>query len=95
MLATLSANLSATFNRIITPKNKQEKIRENKIKDLISDIEHSKTEMKLAMDNFNNVTEPKLIDYYIYKLQSEQTRFEHLISEYKELYPTAEDIFSE
>ncbi|MBR5518627.1 MAG: DUF2508 family protein [Clostridia bacterium] len=86
MFSELSSSLTATFTRIISPKKKQEQEHEIRIRELIANIEDTKSEIQRAMDNFNNVTEPKLIDFYIYKIQSEQTRFEHLISEYKTLY---------
>ena len=88
MLSELSSNITATFTRIINTKRNPEKEYDRQIRQLIADIEDTKTELKLAMDNFNNVTEPKLIDFYIYKIQSEQTRFEHLLSEYKVIYAT-------
>lgn len=86
MLTTLSANISSVFDRIVKSEKKVNKMREAQIRELLFNIEDSKSEIKLAMDNFNNVTEPKLIDYYIYKIQSEQTRFEQLVAEYKTLY---------
>ncbi len=90
MFATLSANITATFDKIMRTDKKAEKIRQQKINELKDNIEYTKTQMKLAIDNFNNVVEPKLIDFYIYKIQSEQTRFEQLVAEYKavEGYPT-------
>ncbi len=83
MLASLSANIATTWSRVINLKKKSDYAYEKRINELKSNIEHTKTEMQLAMENFNNVTEPKLIDFYIYKIQSEQTRYEQLISEYK------------
>jgi len=88
----LSASISSAFKFIIGTKNKQTKIQNNRKRELVTNIEHAKAEMHQAMDNFNNVIEPKLIDFYIYKIQSEQTRFEQLISEYKELCNSSDDI---
>ncbi len=89
MFATLSANITATFDKIMRTDKRAEKIRQQKINELKDNIEYTKTQMKLAIDNFNNVVEPKLIDFYIYKIQSEQTRFEQLVAEYKSVegYP--------
>lgn len=83
MFARLSANITSTWDKVISLKNKPDPAYEKRINDLKSNIEHTRAEMHLAMENFNNVTEPKLIDFYIYKIQSEQTRYEQLISEYK------------
>jgi len=83
MFASLSSNIATTWNKVVSLKNKPDLTHERHIRELKSSIEHAKAEMHLAMENFNNVTEPKLIDFYIYKIQSEQTRYEQLISEYK------------
>lgn len=83
MITNLSANINVAFTRIINMKKKQDQIYEKHLSELKSNIEHTKTELNCAMDNFNNVIEPKLIDFYIYKIQSEQNRYEQLLSEYK------------
>lgn len=59
--------------------------RRQRLSELKENIEYTKCEMNTALLNFNNVTEPKLIDYYIYKIQSEQNRYEQLLIEYKQL----------
>ncbi len=92
MLAELSTGISSVFFRMIGSEKKTAALRDAKQRELISSIENAKIEIKLALDNFNNVTEPKLIDFYIYKILSEQTRFEHLLSEYKETYPAPDDL---
>ena len=92
MLTELSTGIFTAFSRVISSEKKTAALRDAKQRELISSIENAKAEIKLALDNFNNVTEPKLIDFYIYKILSEQTRFEHLLSEYKETYPTSSDL---
>ena len=77
--------ISAAINRVIRHKNVQDELLKKRLDGIKSSIEHVKSELYQAMSNFNNVTEPKLIDFYIYKIQSEQTRYEQLLSEYKEL----------
>ncbi len=84
MFAEISAGVTTTINRIISLKRKPDKNYEKRINELKFNIEHTKSEMHQALENFNNVTEPKLIDFYIYKIQSEQTRYEQLLLEYKE-----------
>ncbi len=83
MFARISANVASTRDKIVSLKNKPDLAHEKHINELKSNIKQTMSEMQLAMENFNNVTEPKLIDFYIYKIQSEQTRYEQLISEYK------------
>ena len=82
MITNLPMNLTSTITRIISNK-KADKEYEMHINQLKSNIDNAKNELHLAMENFNNVTEPKLIDFYIYKIQSEQTRYEQLLNEYK------------
>ncbi len=82
MIINLPINLTSTITRVINNK-KADKAYEMHINQLKSNINNAKHELHLAMENFNNVTEPKLIDFYIYKIQSEQTRYEQLLNEYK------------
>lgn len=82
MITNLPINITSTITRIINNK-KADKEYEMHINQLKSNIDNAKHELHLAMENFNNVTEPKLIDFYIYKIQSEQTRYEQLLNEYK------------
>ncbi len=86
MLPNLSSNINITLSKVKNLRKKSDKIYEKRINELKSNIEDTKSELNLAMENFNNVTEPKLIDFYIYKIQSEQTRYEQLLSEYKAMY---------
>lgn len=86
MLPNLSSNINMTLNKVKNLRKKPDKIYEKRINELKSNIEDTKSELNLAMENFNNVTEPKLIDFYIYKIQSEQTRYEQLLTEYKAMY---------
>lgn len=55
------------------------------LKKLKGQLYRSKLELEAAMDNFNNVTDPKLIDFYIYRIQSEEARFGKILSEIKDL----------
>lgn len=63
---------------------KEEKIHAEKLVALKKTIEECKAELKSSQENFNNVTEPKMIDFYIYKIQAEQSRFEQLLFEYRQ-----------
>lgn len=66
-----------------TKKTKQKE--EPCLKELKKQLFESKLELEAALTNFNNVTDPKLIDVYIYKIQSEEARFEKILSEIKEI----------
>lgn len=79
----LPAIISSTITRLNGVKKKQEELHKKRLGDLKSSIEYTKAEIDNAMKNFDNVIEPKLVDFYIYKIQAEQNRYEQLLSEYK------------
>ncbi len=75
---------SLPFLKFFTQKiSEDEKRHEEKLKMLKAGIDESNNRLRTAHENFNNVTEPKLIDFYIYKIQSEQSRYEQLLLEYR------------
>ncbi len=81
---TLDLAQSSVFSRFKTQKaTLEDKLHVEKLRLLKSDIDDCKTKLKSAQENFNNVTEPKLIDFYIYKIQAEQSRFSQLLTEYR------------
>ena len=83
VLSSISSGIATALERIIYTRKKTDEAYERHLNELLSSIEHTKSEMKCAIENFNNVTEPKLIDFYIYKIQSEQNHYDQLICEYK------------
>ena len=85
MFSAISGSLSLGLSKITVPKKRIPDPKDQQRKVLKSNIEHTKTNLAYAIENFNNVTEPKLVDFYIYRIQSEQTRFEQLLAEYKAL----------
>ena len=64
--------------------SQEEILHKKRLESLKESIEICKEDLSLAQQNFDNVTEPKLIDFYIYKIQSEQSRYAQLLAEYKE-----------
>lgn len=88
MTLQLTLNLISVFGKYKAAETKSERERKARLNALKESIELTKYEISSAMDNFNNVTEPKLIDFYIYKIQSEQNRYEQLLGEYKVLEKT-------
>ena len=48
-------------------------------------LDEAKYEMENAENNFNQVSDPKLIDMYIYRIQSARTHYEHLLRAMKKL----------
>ncbi len=68
-------------NRRVT---EEELLHKKRLEGLKESIEICKDDLAMAQQNFDNVTEPKLIDFYIYRIQSEQSRYAQLLAEYKE-----------
>ncbi|MBR3812088.1 MAG: DUF2508 family protein [Agathobacter sp.] len=52
---------------------------------LKSDIEKTASDLNAAYTNLQQVTEPELIDYYIYHTKAVQTRYHYLLSCAKKL----------
>ncbi len=79
----LSAIMNMSFTRESMMKRRTEEQQRKYLGELKGSLEYTKSEIDRAMQNFNNVTEPKLVDFYIYKIQSEQSRYDQLMVEYK------------
>ena len=58
---------------------------ESKYGSLISDIEKTKVAIESAYSNFENVSDPDLIDCYIYELNAMQKRYTFLLRQVKEI----------
>ena len=52
---------------------------------LLSDLEKTKKALEVAYAGFDNVTEPDLIDCYIYELNAAQLRYQFLLRRFKNL----------
>ena len=52
---------------------------------LKDDLEKTNLELQTAYTNMQNVTEPDLIDYYIYQTQAAQVRYQYLLNCAKKL----------
>ena len=59
--------------------------KESKYGSLISDIEKTKVAIESAYSNFENVSDPDLIDCYIYELNAMQKRYTFLLRQVKEI----------
>lgn len=51
---------------------------------LLQEIKMTKDALSAAYENFDNATDPDLIDCYIYQLNSEQKRYKYLLQKAKE-----------
>lgn len=52
---------------------------------LLEDLDRAKHDLDSAYTNLANVTEPDLIDCYIYEVQSVQMRYKFLLSRVKQI----------
>lgn len=84
MTLQLSRNFSALMLKI-QGQDTEEKLFRQRLEKLKENINDSREKIRSAHENFENVTDEKLIDFYIYKIQAEQSRHAQLIKEYKEL----------
>lgn len=74
------------FTRLVTKNDTQNEdgldasvYTRNAQKDLLKDIEETKSALDLAYSNFQNVVEPDLIDSTIYEVNAAQKRYTFLL----------------
>ena len=60
---------------------------------LVEEINMTKAALSAAYANFDNATDPDLIDCYIYQLNSEQKRYKYLLQKAKESEIYAPNIY--
>lgn len=60
---------------------------------LVEEINMTKAALSAAYANFDNATDPDLIDCYIYQLNSEQKRYKYLLQKAKESEIYAHNIY--
>ena len=87
MTIQLAQNFSALILRF-QKQSQEEKLVAEKLEALKININDSREKILSAHENFNNVIDEKMIDFYIYKIQAEQSRYAQLLKEYKELSAT-------
>lgn len=58
---------------------------ETKYGSLLADIEKTKLALDSAYSNFENVSDPDLVDCYIYELNALQKRYKFLLRQVKEI----------
>lgn len=75
---------SSRVNRTISEKEIQRNA-------LLSDLEKTKKALEIAYSGFDNVTEPDLIDCYIYEVNSVMKRYKFLMEQAAALYPLPEE----
>lgn len=79
----IQSALPASIARLLHLHKQAELEHTQRFNDLKHDLEIAKSNLHTAMTNFDNVADPKLIDMYIYRIQSAQTQYEHILTEIK------------
>ena len=69
------------------PKEKSKTLREC----ILEDLEKTKGELETAYSGFDNVTDPDLIDYYIYEVNAVLKRYRYLLNQAAALSPLPEE----
>ena len=69
------------------PKEKSKTLREC----ILEDLEKTKGELEIAYSGFDNVTDPDLIDYYIYEVNAVLKRYRYLLNQAAALSPLPEE----
>ncbi len=59
--------------------------KDNETKRLMNDLKLTRTELEIAYSGFDNVTDPDLIDCYIYKVNSVLKRYKFLMEKAVEM----------
>ena len=58
----------------------------------MEDLEKTKNELEIAYSGFDNVTDPDLIDYYIYEVNAVLKRYRYLLNQAAALSPLPEEV---
>ena len=58
---------------------------------LLADIEKTQNALEIAYSNFDNVTDPDLIDCYIFELNAVLKRYKYLLQKAAEIDPLPEE----
>lgn len=66
-------------------RTKQQKLRTIEGTELRAEIAHTQTVMDSIQNHFEQVTDPTLIDCYIYELTAAQLRYQFLLRRFKNL----------
>ena len=77
--------LNRTGANVFIKTKKARKNENNYLNELKKSLAKSKQALECAIDNFNSVKDPKLVDIYIYKIRAEESRFEQILGEIREL----------
>lgn len=83
------SSMKLNFSLLSRPETKEEPktLREC----ILEDLEKTKYELETAYSGFDNVTDPDLIDCYIYEVNAVMKRYRYLLNQAAALSPLPED----
>ncbi len=61
-----------------------DKVFDEDTKYLMENLRNAQDDFENAINNYDFVEDPELIDYYIYKIKASQTRYQYLLKKVKE-----------
>ena len=64
---------------------KEEKIKKLEKSNLIDEINQLKSELSDSYENLQVTKEADLLDYYAYRIKSQEAMYKHLLDEFKKL----------
>ena len=73
------------IQKLIKTKTLENRDAEIELKQLYEQRSRVRQELEMAMENYNHVTEQGLMDFYIYKIRSQQVLEQYLIREIRRL----------
>lgn len=83
MVQALQTNVQTLMTRLLRIHKKEEKERLERWQELCRDLDAAQSGLQTALTNFDNVKDPALIDMYIYRIQSAQTQYDHILRQIK------------
>ena len=63
----------------IIDKNQAEKLQKEKQEQFMKEFEQAQRELNTARNNYNSITEPSLLEYYIYEIKAAETRLNYYL----------------
>ena len=73
------------LRKFIKTKDSESKEAEMELRQLYEERSRVREELEIAMKNYDHVTEDGLMDFYIYKIRSQQVLEQYLIREIRRL----------
>lgn len=79
----IQSALYTSVARLLHTRSKEEAERRERLNELKRNLDSAKKSLSNAMTNFDNIDDPQLVDMYIYRIQSERARYDHILREIK------------